>query len=346
MGTNHFGDGLKPVVKLAVLLLAVPLFVFGQVPVREQVIPLEAGWNAVYLEVDPVDPELEVLFGGLPVDRVAAYLRPASSAQFIANPGVDLFRRSGWAVWYAPGGPDHFLSTLHAVHGPKAYLVHATEATVWRVRGGIEVSEVRWQPDSFNFVGFGVRSRGAPTFEQFFAGSRAHRHNRIYRLRDGVWRQVQNPAAEAMRSGEAFWIYTEGSSRYQGPLRVEAPAGRGLVLGARPGGVVLRNQVDHPVAAIVEHVPGDAGGLALAMVLRAVGDPSALVRSVSAPKPMGAWAQVLPPLEAGAYVRVPMELRADAGGGVGAWSLLRIVTDLGTESWVPVWGSRKEGNNP
>lgn len=312
---------------------------------REQVLPLAAGWNAVFLEVDPVESEPGRLLAGLPVDQVAAYLRPASTAQFIANPGADLFRKSGWAVWYAEERPDHFLSTLHAVHGPQAYLVHATEPVVWRVRGVVEVARVRWQPDVFNFVGFGVRSPGAPTFEQFFAGSRAHRHNRIYRLTNGVWRRVEDPGAEVMRSGEAFWIHTAGSSHYQGPFWVEPPAGRGLVLGRRPAGLVLRNAVDHPVTATIEHVPGEQGGLGLSMVLRAVGDTTALVRAVSAPKPEGAWVQVLPPLEAGAYVQVPMELRSDGGSGVGASSLLRIWTDLGTETWVPVVALGRDWSN-
>lgn len=320
---------------------------WSQVPEREQVVELRAGWNAVYLEVNPAEPEPEKVFAGLPVDQVAAHLRPVTSAQFVVNPGVDLFRKSGWAVWYAPGREDHFLTTLHAVHGPGAYLIHATEAATWRVRGGVVIGEIRWQPDAFNFVGFSVRPQGGPTFSQFFGGSVAHRGMRIHRLTDGVWREVADPSAETLRSGEAFWVYTKGRSVFQGPLQVDMPTRQGLVLAGRPAGVVLRNATDHPVTAVVEHVPGEGGGVALSMVLRGVGSPSAMVRTVSAPKPAGSWVQGLPPLEAGAYVRVPMEWRPsgveDLGGGT---TLLKITSDLGTETWVPVFILRKDVRNP
>lgn len=84
------------------------------------------GWNAVYLEVDPADPSPESVFGGLPVDAVAAYDAPVSGAQFVKNPGVDMSLASGWAVWYAPQRPDAFLSNLYEMQGAKPYLVHAT----------------------------------------------------------------------------------------------------------------------------------------------------------------------------------------------------------------------------
>lgn len=336
MRADCYGNRLMRVLRLGILAISAALVSWGQAPVREQVISLEPGWNAVYLEVDPSETAVEAVFQGLPVDQVAAYLRPVSAAQFIENPGADLFRKSGWQVWYAADREDHFLSTLHAVHGPQAYLVHATEAAMWRVRGTVLMNEIRWHADAFNLVGFGLQAGAEPTFEQFFSGSQAHRHNRIYRLEQGAWRQVENPAAEVMRSGEAFWIHAAGSSRYQGPLKVEAPTLRGLLLGSRPEGVVVRSAVGHPVAVTINHVPGASGGLGLAMVMRAVGDTTALVRTVSAAKPLGDWMQALPPLEPGAYVRIPMELRQDGAGGEGAWSLLRVVTDLGTETWVPV----------
>ena len=53
---------------------------------RTQVVELEAGWNAVYLEVEPEEAAPEAVFEGMPVDVVAQYFQRQSPVQFIANP--------------------------------------------------------------------------------------------------------------------------------------------------------------------------------------------------------------------------------------------------------------------
>jgi hypothetical protein len=175
--------------------------------IRTQTLALAAGWNAVFLEVDPTESEPAILFAAHPVDVVATLGTPTPAAQFVRNAGVDLFKAYGWAVWYAPARPDAFLSTLYAVQGGKAYLIHATTNAALTVSGTVPPLQMNWIPDAFNFAGFAVQNPGAPTFEQFFGGSTAHQHNRIYRLVNGTWRQVLDPGAQTMRAGEAFWIY-------------------------------------------------------------------------------------------------------------------------------------------
>src|SRR5262245_12293010 len=91
---------------------------------RSQQVLLKKGWNAVFLEVDPADPAPTTVFARTPVDIAASFYAPASSAQFVSNPSVDLFKMAGWGVWYAENRPDAFLKTLHAVNGRQAYLVH------------------------------------------------------------------------------------------------------------------------------------------------------------------------------------------------------------------------------
>lgn len=184
-----------------------------------QSIALAPGWNAVYLEVDPANPSPESIFSALPVDAVAAYDAVRSGAQFVNDPGVDMSLAQGWAVWYTPQRPDAFLSNLYEMQGGKPYLVHATTNATLSLSGETPPSLQKWRPDSFNFVGFTVQSPGAPTFAQFFGPSPAHSHNRIYRLAGGKWRQVLKPETEAMKAGEAFWIYCDGPSDYTGRLR-------------------------------------------------------------------------------------------------------------------------------
>jgi hypothetical protein len=89
-----------------------------------------------------------------------------------------------------------------------------------------------WVPDSFNLSGFGFAST-PPTFASFFASSNSHKNQAIYRLNNttGSWEIVNNPATTAMRSGEAFWVYCQSGSDFQGPLTVEADGSDGLDFG-------------------------------------------------------------------------------------------------------------------
>ena len=99
---------------------------------RTQELALSAGWNAVFLEVEPLDDSPAKVFAGLPVDKVATLFGHPASNQFVTDPGVDLFKATGWGVWYAPGLPEAFLKSLGAINGNRAYLVHATAACQWR----------------------------------------------------------------------------------------------------------------------------------------------------------------------------------------------------------------------
>lgn len=303
---------------------------------RVQVIALKAGWNAVFVEVEPAATAPADIMAGLPVDIVASFYDPGTAPQFVSNPSANLFREAGWGTWYAPSRPDSFLSSLYAVYGQRAYLVHATNDCMLRVTGAAVPPQIRWTPDAYNFVGFSVSASAPPTFDQFFAGSPALHHNRIYRLVNGAWHQVTDPTAEALRSGEAFWIYCSGSTSYQGPLRVETSALQGLVLGTGGDSLVLRNEAPHPVTPVLEHVASGSNAVPLLLVVQALNGVAAPIQSVGVPKPEGDWSQPLPALEAGASLRIPLEAKVEAMTQPLHASLIRIVTDLGTETWVPV----------
>lgn len=82
---------------------------------RIQEVSLTKGWNAVFLEVEPLDASPERIFAGLPVDRVATWYGGPVSNQFVTDPGVDLFKSKGWSVWYAPKLPEAFLKSLDSI---------------------------------------------------------------------------------------------------------------------------------------------------------------------------------------------------------------------------------------
>ena len=310
--------------------------------VRTQTIEIEEGWNAVYLEVGPIELDPATVFEGTPIDIAAAYLAPDSSAQFVLNPGADLFRQTGWGVWYAGDRPDSFLKTLHAVLGQQAYLIHSKAAFTWRISGTVDKADVKWQPDTYNFVGFSVTVPAAPTFAQFFVGSAAHDLDRIYRLVNGAWKKVTVPDGETMRSGEAFWIYCAGSSDYPGPLGVETPSRFGVIALSGGADLVLRNETPYPVTPTLEHVASGTNSVPLAVVIQAVSDTDDPIKQVAAALPDGDWTQELPTLEAGKALRVPLTARTEDMSGGMSTSLLKISTDLGTEVWIPVIGIRED----
>ena len=311
--------------------------------VRTQSIDLQPGWNAVYLEVDPQVSEPAELFAQTPVDIVAAYMAPGRGAQFVRNPSADMLSAYGWAVWYAPSRADAFLSTLHAIYGATPYLIHATTNVTLSLSGPAAPLRLAWTPDAYNFVGFPVQDPGAPTFQQFFAGSPAHQHNNIYRLVKGVWRQVLNPGSEAMRQGEAFWIHCRGRSDYTGPLEVSAPSVLGVNLTSRVGSELLfRNRTSHPVSFRVEHLVDPALPIPIGTTVRAVSEDARGVLELRVDLGVDAFVQEFPPVEGGKAIRLPLALRVQEAGPGERHSLLRVITDLGTIIYVPVTAGRDD----
>ena len=312
---------------------------------RTQTIDLVKGWNAVYLEVEPAAPEPEKVFAGTPVDSAATYFPSKSSGEeFITDPEINLSKSKAWGVWYASEKPEAFLSSLGGIYGQQAYLVHAKSAFRWSIKGSVTPNLIKWRSDAYNLVGFGVRSTGTPTFAEFFAGSEAHKNQSIYRLVNGAWKKVSQPATESMRSGEAFWIYCKKSSTYQGPLGVELALQQGLQLSNGTGKIVLRNQTANPLTATVERVAVGGNELPVSIVMTVFGDPSKPVKAVAVEKPAGPWIQDFPPLEAGEALAIPLEARTQEMTAPEQGALLKITSDIGTESWVPVYGSRQSLN--
>jgi hypothetical protein len=87
-------------------------------------------------------------------------------------------------------------------------------------------------------------------------------------------------------------------------------------------------------------VPGDASPLPLSILIKTYGDPNAPVKTVPANLPAAAWQQALPALEVAGAIGIPFECRSGELLKPLQGSLLKITTDLGTETWVPVSGRR------
>ncbi len=310
---------------------------------RTQSLHLRAGWNAVFLEVAPTKTEPETFFAKTPVDIAASFYASGSTAQFVSDPSVDLLGRDGWAVWYAENRPDHFLRTLDAVFGQRAYLIHSKADFDWAITGTVILPDIQWQPDSYNFVGFPVDATSPPTFAEFFGSSKAHQSRKVFRLVNEGWRRVVDPSTETMRQGESFWIFCEGASDFAGPLKVEAGLFGLMLIDQSTGNLVIRNTTDHKISVVLRHLANGDDSVPLSILVRTAGGSGlALTDTLASNKPVGDWEQALPPILGAGAVNVPFQARSRELTRATQSSLIRIVTDIGVEAWIPVTAVRPD----
>ena len=213
---------------LALLILAG----LAQAQTATQSVTLSAGWNAVWLEVEPVDgngqtlPPATVFTNSAIV--VAATPKPrAGLAEFFAeDPGtITTFNQDEWLQWKRtdPSGS----SNLPVITGNTPYLIQVAPGTATftiTITGRARFFTPTWNPDRYNLIGFGLK--GTPTFNQFFgpSGTR-HQVSRIFTLNpNGVWQPVTG--SQTMASGKAYWIFCSGPSNYMGPVSVSFDSSR------------------------------------------------------------------------------------------------------------------------
>ena len=194
----------------------------------EQTIELQPGWNAIYVELEPDNDTIEQVFAGLPVASVWRWLPDDRPVAFIQDPDEDLLTIDGWYGYFPSHRPESILTNLFTISPNQAYLVRllGNESRELTITGRPVLRRQAWRPDDFQFTGFHVEPGNEPTFQNWFAGSDAHQAGPIFRLDDnGEWVEVTQPAIETIRSGEAYWVYTEGRSTYQGPMPISLEFG-------------------------------------------------------------------------------------------------------------------------
>lgn len=308
----------------------------AEFPQRTQEFELTQGWNAIYLEVEPAEAASEIVFAGTPIDVAARLFRSVRAVRSPIEPEDVLLDRDGWGVWYGPDRPEAFLSTLFAVHGYGAYLIHAREDFTWEITGKAFARPIKWTADSFNLVGFPVDTSAAPTFREFFAGAGAHEAQPVFRMVGGAWKEVTEPATTSMRRGEAYWVYCEGGSDYQGPFEVGLAFGDHLRFTEERdhNRLTIRNRSANPVSVTIQQRGSDPR-LPLMVLLQGLLKDRIQYLSVALPDEYE-----MPSLESGMAGEVQFRLRRADDLEGGAVNLLRIRSDAGTEHWVSVYGSR------
>ena len=233
-----------------------------------QTLSLRYGWNAVWLEVSPVDGEGQALTADVvfrsndfSIDRVASPVGQIGTAEFTSDP-ASTFNQGGWDVWAA--NPQSGETANIAIRANHAYLVHVSPkdgataadgdpAGALSVPGEVGFDLTPWVKGSYNLLGFGVQ--GAPTFASLMAGSGIPVDGPlgatapVQKLNPGTgaWERVKG--TDAVESGRAYWIqvpYTMIGNSWGGPVKVDFS---GAVSGAwhfgkGPGSLPVVNPAD------------------------------------------------------------------------------------------------------
>jgi hypothetical protein len=235
-----------------------PSLVQGQTATMEQQVDLRPGWNAVFLEVDPLQRDIATLFAGIPVASIWRWIPPEDGARFIRDPAEGLDQIEGWYAWFPEARPESVLTNLFRMNANQAYLVRVEGSQHHQVtiEGRPRFEPQRWISDAFTLSGLRVSESQPPTFAEYFLPSNAHRDQPVYRLdADGRWQPI-NPSSTPIRAGEAYWIYTRGNSRYQGRLDLTIEQGDSLEFSAALDEmrVVFRNRGELHNSALVRRI--------------------------------------------------------------------------------------------
>ena len=218
-----------------------------------QPISLVAGWNSVWLEVEPFYPSSDPkagqpkapadVFTSAAIDIVATPKPLAGSAEFFGSApgslstgaGVTTFNQEDWQQW-KPTDPTGS-SNLSSIFGNRPYLIHTTGVATLTITGRVRFFRPTWIADRYNLLGFGLE--GTRTFTDFFSASGTkHPVDKIFSLTPaGAW--VKVTPSQTMGSDQAYWIYSAGPSTYMGPVAFDFPhAVTGSLDFAGPGDAV------------------------------------------------------------------------------------------------------------
>lgn len=214
-----------------------------------QEIPLSYGWNAVWLEVEPVDSAGNVkradeIFRADPlapytIDIIAVEIRQLGTEEFGTNP-AQLTNQKGWEIWNANASSGE--TQVVFAEANRAYYVHVINkdgnagsglADTLQIFGKVRYWEPIWKAGHYNFIGFHVSGR--PTFRGLlasmgFSGDTTTAGSPIQELDavTGEWNGISPDSL--IQSSKAYRVHVPfalSSYRFNSPIRVDFP-GRAL----------------------------------------------------------------------------------------------------------------------
>ncbi len=227
-----------------------------------QTITLHPGWNAIYVEVEPDENRIDRIFADVPVASVWRWIPPQAGADFVADPAEGLLSFDGWFGYFPPKRPESFLNNLHRLNANQAYLVEieGTANHTITLTGKPLFRRKNWATDGYTLTGFEVDENNPPSLGDYFENSPAHADMLFFKLSaDGHWQAVQSPYGETINRGEAYWVYTNGSSQWQGPLNLDIDGGDELDFNntLSKATIVIANESTADATVTFNRVAGD-----------------------------------------------------------------------------------------
>ena len=300
-----------------------------------QTLTLNPGWNSVFLEVAPANPDIGGIFAGAPIDSVWAFAARPAAVDFIQDPNQLTGNLGLWQLYVPTNRVESINNNLFTLQANRAYLIKSTNTVpvTVTVTGRPLLRQVQWVPDSYNLRGFPVDPAAPPSFQTFFAPSAAHYSaatgalQKIWALDStGTWGLV-SPGAP-MQSGVAYWVFTQGASDYLAPLTAVLDAGDGLDFSHEINtlNLTLRNRTSQSLNAVVT----DASAPALSPLAYALLDGTNGPTWPTLPSPLAR-------LEAGgAFDTLRLAIRREAFEAASYTTVLTITDGAGTRLRVAV----------
>jgi hypothetical protein len=264
---NNYGMNNQPLGCYQGLLILILLcyfqVAFSGIAVDQQTITLKPGWNAIYVELEPIENQITDVFSGIPVESVWRWLPKDIGKDFVVDPAEGLLSVEGWYGYFPEPRPEAFLSNLYTISANTPYLVKLDgnmDKTI-TISGKPVLRKKKWTTNGYTLIGFPFVEGSEPSFGDFFATSEAHNDQPIYRLtQQGQWQVVADPYTSVMKAGESYWVYTEGTSQFQGLINVTVEQGESIEYRAAftEIDIILTNLSDVPNYMSINRVNGNS----------------------------------------------------------------------------------------
>ena len=212
----------------------------------QQTIVLRAGWNAVFLNIQPEPADCDGALAGLPVESVWDFNPSIDAPQFVQDPNTLIPGSPSWLTWFPPVSAQAGISSLFALRDGRPYLIKLPDNAApanWVVTGRPSLRPLTWHPGGVNFVGFRVGATG-PTFQTLFAGESGLANQPVYTLGTaGDWQQVLSLSTTRPESGKSYWVRCASPAQRSGTIVVQGVGNGGLTFrsGATEQSLRIRN---------------------------------------------------------------------------------------------------------
>ncbi len=201
-----------------------------------ETIELKAGWNGVFLHVDPSHESIDDLIAqdiNSPITQIWRWNVP-TAGNFYTSPTEYTQTATGWKQWIR----NDVDSDLQTLTGDTAYLVEVAEDYSWTIKGRPVVPRSNWDLNGLNLLGFPTDPATPPMIEDFLnAASDVQSANFEVFEYAGTDLGSTNPKEvqpflfrnKAMTRGKAFWMRSgEVFNQYFGPFEVDLAGRDGL----------------------------------------------------------------------------------------------------------------------